>query len=114
MERIKDTLIFICNFTPVVYYDFKVGVPYKGDYIEVFNTDKVEFGGSNQINDALFISTKDKVNNKDYSIKIKVPPMAVSILSYKDISKDKMLDVRGIIINDSNIDSTINVKDINI
>ena len=43
----KDTLLFICNFTPQVYYDFRVGVPYLADYKEIFNSDKGEYGGSN-------------------------------------------------------------------
>ena len=91
-KRKEDTLVFICNFTPVVYYDFKLGVPYEGDYIEIFNTDAQEFGGSNQLNDFLFISRREECNNRKYSIKIKVPPMAVSILSYKILENNDLLE----------------------
>ena len=83
----EDTLIFICNFTPVVYYDFELGVPYKGEYKEIFNTDNIEFGGSNQLNDLSFVSQAKGINNKEHSIKIKVPPMAVTVLSYKEIEE---------------------------
>ena len=56
-----DMLLFICNFTPMVYYDFKVGVPYEGAYVEVFNSDDERFGGSGQImGDAVLFSEKVK------------------------------------------------------
>lgn len=77
----KDALIFICNFTPLVYYDFRIGVPYRADYIEVFNSDKAEFGGSGQTVDGLLVSEEVKIHNKPYSIVTKVPPMGVSVLA---------------------------------
>ena len=49
----KETLIFICNYTPVPYYSHRVGVPYLGEYEVAFDTDSVEFGGSG------FIHTKN-------------------------------------------------------
>jgi len=92
----KDTLIFICNFTPVVYYDFKLGVPYLGEYKEVFNSDNKLYGGSGQINDEPFIAVEDRYHNRDYSIKIKVPPMAVMILSFKELEiKDSLEDINN-------------------
>jgi len=78
-KNIEDTLIFICNFTPVVYHDFRVGVPYEDMYEEVFNTDAIEFGGSNQLNESIIISDRVKCHNREDSISIKVPPMATSI-----------------------------------
>ena len=92
----KDTLIFICNFTPVVYYDFKLGVPYLGEYKEVFNSDNKLYGGAGQINDEPFIAVEDRYHNRDYSIKIKVPPMAVMILSFKELEiKDSLEDINN-------------------
>ncbi len=42
----KETLIFICNYTPLVYYSHRIGVPYLGEYKMVLDTDSKEFGGS--------------------------------------------------------------------
>lgn len=78
-KHIDDTLIFICNFTPVVYHDFRVGVPYKGEYKEVFNTDAMKFGGSNQLNEPTLVSDDISYHNRTYSISMKVAPMATSV-----------------------------------
>ena len=44
-------LIFICNYTSIVKYDFRIGVPLLAEYKESFNTDKIEiYGGSGQVN----------------------------------------------------------------
>lgn len=82
-SNVEDTLIFICNFTPVVYHDFRIGVPYNATYKEIFNTDSNLFGGSNQLNEKLIVSEEIKYHNKPYSISLKVPPMATSILKYQ-------------------------------
>lgn len=84
-EEPKDTLVVVCNFTPVVYYDFNIGVPYLGDYEEIFNSDSEEFGGSNQIMDETLFSREEPYHNEKYTLTIKVPPMAVTILKVKNI-----------------------------
>lgn len=76
----KDTLIFICNFTPVVYYDFNIGVPNLCKYEEVFNTDNLEFGGSDQVIKEILLAEDVPWHNQPYSLKIKVPPMAALVL----------------------------------
>ena len=86
---IEDTLIFVCNFTPVVYHDFRVGVPYKGEYKEIFNTDRDIYGGSNQINSEVIASDDIKYHNRPYSISIKVPPMATSIFKIIKLNEEE-------------------------
>lgn len=81
-KKEDDILIFICNFTPNVYYDYKVGVPYKKNYVEIFNSDSEKYGGSGQVmGDIKLVPEKEPCNNFDYSINIKVPPMGAVILA---------------------------------
>lgn len=82
-----DTLIFICNYTPVVQYNFRVGVPYLGDYKESFNTDKIDFGGSGQVNEEKLVAEEIPFNNQPYSLMLKVPPMAAIVLKINHINK---------------------------
>lgn len=88
-KKEDDFLIFICNYTPVVRYDFKIGVPVLGNYKETFNTDKKEYGGSGQVMDNVIIAEEIPYNNQPYSISIKVPPMAVIALKIENINKFK-------------------------
>ncbi|WP_394857235.1 1,4-alpha-glucan branching protein GlgB [Clostridium paraputrificum] len=77
----EDTLIFICNFTSVVRYDFRIGVPLQSDYIEVFNSDDEKYGGSGQVmSEVNLVPEEIEFHNQPYSIQIKVPPMATLIL----------------------------------
>ena len=94
----EDILLFICNFTSKVYYDFRVGVPYMADYKEIFNSDRNEYGGSNQVMDETLVAEKYGYHNQKYSVKIKVPPMAAVVLSIskfnEDENEDKDLDLQ--------------------
>jgi 1,4-alpha-glucan branching enzyme len=90
----KDFIIAVINFTPVVYYDYRIGVPYEGIYQEVFNSDDKKYWGSGQtMGDSKLYSQKQKWHNKDYSITIKVPPLgATFIKGIKIVDEDTMKD----------------------
>lgn len=80
----KEKLIFICNFTPEVYYDFKVGVPKLGEYVEVFNSDALEFGGAGNImGDSILKAKEESFKDFNYSISVKVPPLGTLVLKVK-------------------------------
>lgn len=72
-------LIVVCNFTPEVHFDYKVGVPNPGVYQEVFNSDGLEFGGSGQLNEGKHFSYSEKWHGLAQHIKVKISPLAISI-----------------------------------
>jgi len=76
-KKVEDTVITICNFTPVVYEQYRIGVPYSCGYREILNSDLQAFGGSGRRNDGLLEATGHKWQNRPFSIEIKVPPLAV-------------------------------------
>ncbi|WP_297630640.1 1,4-alpha-glucan branching protein GlgB [uncultured Clostridium sp.] len=78
--RKTDTLIFICNFTPVYYEKFKIGVPFKGVYSQLFNSDLEIYGGTNKVLEEKIKAKKEEVNDMEYSIEIAVPPMGSIVL----------------------------------
>ena len=81
----KDFVIAVINFTPVVYYDYKVGVPYPGTYQEVFNSDDKKYWGSNQVmKESELVSKNEKWHNKNYHINIKVPPLGAIFIKLKE------------------------------
>ena len=77
----KEMLLVICNFTPVVYDNYKVGVPFAGKYKEIFNSDQVIYGGAGNVNPRVKQSKAVTMHERANSISVKVPPMGVSIYS---------------------------------
>jgi 1,4-alpha-glucan branching enzyme len=38
-KNAEDVLIFVCNFTPVVYNNYRIGAPFNTFYQEILNSD---------------------------------------------------------------------------
>jgi 1,4-alpha-glucan branching enzyme len=76
-EDPKDFLLFCCNFTPVPRHGYEFGVPEEGFYEEVLNTDAAMFGGSNMGNGGLVSSRPSPRHNRQHSIAVTLPPLAV-------------------------------------
>jgi 1,4-alpha-glucan branching enzyme len=75
-ETGDDTILVICNFTPVVRTGYRLGVPEPGVYEEILNTDAAEYGGSNVINDPRE-SSPTPWQDLPHSIILTLPPLAV-------------------------------------
>jgi 1,4-alpha-glucan branching enzyme len=75
----EDFLVFCCNFTPVPRQSYRFGVPVRGFYDEVFNSDSDLFGGSNMGNPAGVASEPVNAHGRDNSIRIVLPPLAVVV-----------------------------------
>lgn len=78
-KRKTDELIVICNFTPVEYTKYRVGVPKRGDYKEVFSSAAAEFGGSGQ-SVGTVRAYKKPIDGMEFSIDIDLPPMSALYL----------------------------------
>ena len=83
-DNADDYIIILSNFTPEVRQDYRIGVPDKGTYIEVFNSDRAEFGGSGVLNEGDIYTEDIGLHNRAQSIKITVPPLATIYLRLKD------------------------------
>ncbi|WP_461453714.1 1,4-alpha-glucan branching protein GlgB [Mucilaginibacter sp.] len=74
-----DDLVVVLNMTPVVRYDFRVGVPEAGEWKEIFNSDAEEFWGTGIINSSSINSEKVNWHGRENSINITIPPLAAGI-----------------------------------
>ena len=79
--------IVLLNFTPVVREDFLLGVPCSGVYEEVFNSDDERFGGSGVVNTGELRSTGEVWNLLPDSVKLRVPPLGMTIIRKKPIAR---------------------------
>ncbi|MDD2986885.1 1,4-alpha-glucan branching protein GlgB [Flavobacterium sp.] len=75
----KENLIIVCNFTPVVHENYRIGIPVKGKLTEIFNSDLKEYGGSGVGNQKTIKTDKEPWNGKDFSAELTLPPLGVTV-----------------------------------
>jgi len=75
----KENLVVVCNFTPVVRENYRIGLPTKGKLTELFNTDKKEYGGSGIGNSKAIKIEKEPWNGREYSVVLTLPPLSVTV-----------------------------------
>ena len=71
-----DIVTFVVNATPVVRYNYRLGVPEAGFYREIINTDAETYGGSN-VGNFGGVQTEDVPwMGRGQSILVHLPPLA--------------------------------------
>jgi 1,4-alpha-glucan branching enzyme len=72
----KFTLV-VCNFTPEVRHNYRLGVPQPGLYHERLNTDSEHYGGSN-VGTPFGVATAEPTpwHNRPFSLLLTLPPLA--------------------------------------
>ena len=76
----EDDLIVICNMTPMVREDYRIGLPAAGSYREVFNSDDPKFGGSGVVSTKRPKAEEIPWHNRDYSLAFTLPPLGIKVL----------------------------------
>ena len=77
----RDSILYVCNFTPVARPDFRVGVPCPGRYTLLLN-EKCEEGTE-------YIAEKIPTDRMEYSIPLPLAPYGTAIMkfNYKKVKK---------------------------
>jgi len=78
-ELEKDTLVVVCNFTPVVREDYRIGLPVKGKLKEIFNSDALEYGGSGVKNPKAVKIESIPWNSREFSASVTLSPLGVTV-----------------------------------
>lgn len=84
-KKPRDFLIVLCNFVPVERQDVRVGVPYKGQYEEVWNTEAESLGGTWTVGQGVLKSEPISRHGYDQSVKLILPALSVTVLKPKRI-----------------------------
>lgn len=74
-EKGKE-IIVVCNFTNVERCDYRIGIPKKGAYKIVFNSDDVDFGGEGKGNKGKLKTESINMHGFEQSISLDLPPMS--------------------------------------
>lgn len=74
-EKGKE-IIVVCNFTNVERCDYRIGIPKKGAYKIVFNSDDVDFGGEGKGTKGKLKTESINMHGFEQSISLDLPPMS--------------------------------------
>jgi 1,4-alpha-glucan branching enzyme len=80
-----DALVLVvCNFTPSVQRDYRIGVPHAGVYVERINTDSAHYGGSN-VGAPSGEITAEAVpwQGRPFSLHLSLPPLATVFFTWQ-------------------------------
>ena len=80
----EQRVISIFNFTPVPRENYRIGVPEKGNYKAIFNSDSEYYGGSNFENKPLVQTEETPWSDRAYSIVMNLPPLSGIVLQKAD------------------------------
>jgi 1,4-alpha-glucan branching enzyme len=75
----SEALLVACNFTPVPRQNHRIGVPFRGQWSEILNSDARLYGGSGQGNLGGVRSTPVSSHGHPQSIVITLPPLAFTV-----------------------------------
>jgi len=76
----KDDLVIILNMTPVPRKGYRIGVPKKGTWKEIFNSDEKKYDGSGLTNPKPLKSEAVEWQWKKDSVLLTIPPLGAVIL----------------------------------
>jgi 1,4-alpha-glucan branching enzyme len=75
-EHARARCLVVLNFSPNVYYNYRIRVPFAGKWREVFNSDSAHYGGSNVGN----IGEVQALEGLVPEIELTIPPLAATFL----------------------------------
>ncbi len=76
----KDTIMIICNMTPIPRENYRIGLPKKGKYRLIFNSDDTQYSGSGFSIKKQYVSEDISWQFRDQSAVFHLPPLAMIAL----------------------------------
>ena len=93
-SRAED-LVVVVNLTPTAYENFRIGAHGEGVLKEIFNSDDLKYYGSGVINTNEIRTEAIDYHGYKNSFSMRVPPLAVSILSFRKAATNKNKKIKS-------------------
>jgi 1,4-alpha-glucan branching enzyme len=74
-KDVQGAILILCNFSPLPRHNYRAGVPFRGHWQEILNTDAAEFGGSGQGNFGGIDSVPIPLHGRFHSVTVTLPPL---------------------------------------
>ena len=78
-KGIDSHVVVICNMTPVVRENYRLGMPSGLEYKLLFNSDHSKYGGSSASVKESFVPESKNWNSRDNSAVLNLPPLGVLV-----------------------------------
>lgn len=78
-KRKGDTALIVCNFSTDLYEHYRIGIPSKGTYLEMFNSQSAEYGGRTVATPQVIETEPETYHGMPYSMDIQLPPLSMQI-----------------------------------
>lgn len=78
-----DAVVVILNLTPVVRNDYITGVPFPGEWVEVFNSDASEYGGTGLLNSGVMKTEEGIYHGQPQHIRLRLPWLGAVFLKLR-------------------------------
>lgn len=78
----RNNLLFICNFTPMDWEDYRVGVPVKKQYKLIFNSEEKKYGGDGKKRPQVYKAVKKECDNRPFSFAYPLSAYGVAVFLY--------------------------------
>jgi 1,4-alpha-glucan branching enzyme len=75
-----DTVLIVCNFTPVPRLEYRLGVPFGGYWRELLNSDAQDYAGSGMGNGGGVGAESLPAHGRPHSLRMTLPPLGVLFL----------------------------------
>ncbi|MHB8544850.1 MAG: alpha amylase C-terminal domain-containing protein, partial [Leptospirales bacterium] len=75
----ESMLVFVFTFTPVPREGYRIGIPEKGRYRSVFNSDSQAFGGKGYPERKVAVSGETEMHGFPWSLELDLPPLSCLI-----------------------------------
>lgn len=77
-----DTIVVVCNFSGVPRPNCRIGVPHRGHWKEIFNSDAIQYGGSGAGNPDGVVTRPISLHGHYHSLTLTAPPLGAVLLKF--------------------------------
>ena len=104
-EDENEYIVFLMNLTGATYDEFELGVPCRGTYLELINSESKDYDGCGFVNGEKIRAHKQKkkIHTFDYAINIKVAPFGAMLLHCKKPKEKATLNKKNIKKGEKNV-----------
>lgn len=78
----KNNILVVCNFTPMAYDDYRVGVLNRRKHKLLLNSEDAKFGGADESREMVYVPEKQECDGREFSVAYPLAPYGVAIFVF--------------------------------